>query len=76
MNVLIYQLSGLPVSVVRPLDTSAPIVEEGTKVVPLGVPFWVVSEDFLPTDRAYRNAWVLDVTTMGSHDGIGSKVDD
>ena len=41
------------------------------KDVPQGVPFWIVGADTIPTDRTFRDAWELDVVSMGEPSGFG-----
>jgi hypothetical protein len=42
------------------------------KDTPPGLPFWIVDENKIPTDRANRNAWELD-GTQGEPDGYGNE---
>lgn len=41
------------------------------KDVPEGVPFWIIADEEIPTDRTFRDAWVYNPTRPA--DGIGSK---
>lgn len=43
------------------------LAERGT---PSDLPFWIVNEDTIPTDKTNRNAWELD-SNQGDPDGIG-----
>lgn len=70
-NRIVYQISGLPVSVVIPCSEEIDIVQIGEKAVPAGVPFWVVDESTIPPDRTFRDAWDLDVTALGEASGFG-----
>lgn len=70
-EIILYQLPGVPVSIVMPCLCNLSIIEIGRKDVPSGVPFWVVDESYLPKDRSNRNAWLLDTDSMGEPDGFG-----
>lgn len=40
------------------------------KDVPEGLPYWIVEDDFIPSDRAFRGAWEID-ESMGRPNGYG-----
>lgn len=42
------------------------------KDTPTGLPFWIVDESEIPTDRTNREAWELD-GTQGEPDGYGNE---
>jgi hypothetical protein len=42
------------------------------KDVPNGLPFWIVEDDFIPSDRTYRNEWQLPDNFRES-DGYGEE---
>lgn len=82
-QVIVFQMANSPASIMVPaipqyvaMGVEAPvqlsILQIGQKDVPDGLPFWIVDAEALPTDRAYRNAWTLDVDTMGEPDGVGN----
>lgn len=39
------------------------------KDVPTGTPFAIVPDDFIPTDRTFRDAWIIDPNIL--IDGVG-----
>lgn len=43
------------------------------KDVPYGVKYWVVQDSVLPVDRTFRNAWELDLTSLGRCSGVGGE---
>lgn len=43
----------------------------GEKDTPTGLPFWIVEEEVIPSDRSERDTWELD-GTQGPPDGYGS----
>ena len=55
MNRIIYQNETGGVSVIIPTES----VELALKDVPEGVPYEIVSADDIPSDRYFRNAWVM-----------------
>jgi hypothetical protein len=42
------------------------------KDVPEGLPFWIVDDSEIPTDRTFRNAWEVPAD-WGEPDGYGSE---
>jgi hypothetical protein len=54
MNKIIYQNSEGGISVIIPTES----VELALKDVPEGVPYEIVEDDAIPSDRFFRNAWV------------------
>ena len=46
------------------------IDEIALKDVPTGLPFAIVEDSEIPTDRAYRDAWVVDERILT--DGVGA----
>jgi len=54
MNKIIYQTPEGGVAVIIPAES----VELALKDVPEGIPYEIVSEDAIPSDRFFRNAWV------------------
>ncbi len=55
---IIYQNSEGGVSVIHPTG-ELPIEEVAAKDVPEGVAYEIVEDDAIPSDRTFRNAWVL-----------------
>lgn len=42
------------------------------KDVPSGLPYKIVEDDVVPTDREFRNAWTIDDTELT--DGVGGEL--
>ncbi len=64
------------VSVVHPTELALQrytIKEIASLSVPINVPFWIVEDDSIPTNREYRNVWELDLNTIGEPSGYGSQ---
>lgn len=70
---IIFQADGRPVSVLIPADCGMTLEQIGQKDVPAGVPFWIVEASTIPTDRTFRDAWQLDVASMGEPSGFGGE---
>lgn len=70
---IVYQPAGQPVAVLVPCECGLTLEQIGSKDVPAGVPFWIVGVEMLPTDRAFRDAWQLDVAGMGAPTGFGGE---
>ena len=63
------------VSILHPTPEAlsfATIQEIAEKDVPFGYPYWLVEDDYIPTDRTFRNAWELD-ESAGDPDGFGGE---
>ncbi len=70
---IVYQIQGQPVAIVIPCECGLTIEQIGKKDVPAGVPFWIVEASTIPTDRTFRDAWQLDVASMGEPSGFGGE---
>ena len=55
---IIYTNNEGGISVIHPTG-ELPIEDVCQKDVPAGVPYLIVSEDDIPSDRTFRNAWVM-----------------
>lgn len=72
MQVIVYQLEVGRVAILTPAPgIGLTVLEVGQKDVPAGLPFWIVDADTIPEDREFRDAWELDVESMGAPSGIG-----
>jgi len=67
MNRIIYQTESGGVAVIIPTES----VELALKDVPEGVAYEIVSEDDIPSDRSFRNAWEADFSNPDGY-GIGA----
>jgi len=47
------------------------LISVGKKAVPTGLPFWIVDDSVLPTDKSTRNNWGLPAG-LGDADGVGN----
>ena len=69
MQAIIYTNDDGGVSIIHPTG-ELPIEEVARKDVPAGVPYQIVDETDIPTDREFRNAWEADIIPDGY--GIGA----
>ena len=50
----------------------ATIEQIAEKDVPYNLPYWIVEDSVIPTDRTYRDAWSID-ESQGEPDGFGGE---
>lgn len=70
---IIYKTLDGSVAVICPVPEALEImsVEEiALKDVPRGVAFAIVEDDFIPSDRTFRDAWTIDDSLLT--DGVGA----
>jgi hypothetical protein len=71
MKLIIYQNTNGGVSILTPApECDLSIEEVARKDVPAGVPYQIVDETDIPTDREFRNAWEANIIPDGV--GIGA----
>ena len=75
-QVIIFQPVDMPVAIMRaaPEVADFPLERVGQHGVPDGLPGWLVPESSIPVDEPLRNAWEIDVVTMGEPFGVGDIV--
>lgn len=66
-----------PVAVMTPTLNNGHTIEQiAQKDVPCGVPYKIVEDNVIPSDRTFRDAWVVEVgdcnTGVGADFGVGS----
>ena len=69
---IIYKNENGGVSIITPTDEAMSFMsidEIAKKVVPTGLPYKIVEDSEIPTDRTFRDAWVVDEASLT--DGIG-----
>ena len=70
---IIYKNENGGVSVITPSDEALSFMtidEIAQKDVPTGLPYKIVEDSEVPTDRTFRDAWVVDETSLT--DGVGA----
>ena len=50
----------------------ATVIQVAEKDVPYNLPYWIVEDSVIPTDRTYRDAWSID-ESQGEPDGFGGE---
>ena len=69
---IIYKNESGGVSVLHPTDEALSFMtidEIAKKDVPTGLPYKIVDDSEVPTDRTFRDAWTVDEATLT--DGVG-----
>jgi len=69
---IIYKNENGGVSVVYPTEEALSFMtidDIAKKDVPTGIAYAIVEDDFIPTDRTYRDAWIVDESILT--DGVG-----
>ena len=67
MQVIIYP-NETTISIIRQLNFEMSIQEIARKDVPFNVPYLIIDQAEIPTDRTYRGAWTVD---FSNPDGVG-----
>lgn len=71
MKIIFPQGPGEPIAVFDPSEP-LPMAELGRKIVPAGIPFLIVEDDAIPSDRTFRDAWEADFSQPDGY-GIGAQ---
>ena len=50
----------------------AAVIQVAEKDVPYNLPYWIVEDSVIPTDRTFRSAWEID-ENFGKPDGFGGE---
>ena len=69
---IIYKNESGGVSILHPTEEALSFMtidEIAKKDVPTGLPYKIVDDSEIPTDRTFRNAWTVDEATLT--DGVG-----
>lgn len=75
MKKIIYKNPDNSISIITPTDEAlsfATIQAICEKDVPFQLPYWIVEDDVIPTDRTFREAWSID-ESQGEPDGFGGE---
>lgn len=70
---IIYKNQDGGISIIHPTVEALSIMtieEVALKDVPTGVAFAIVEDDFIPSDRTFRDAWTIDDSLLT--DGVGA----
>ena len=50
----------------------ATVIQVAEKDVPPNLPYWIVEDSVIPTDRTFRSAWEID-ESLGKPNGFGGE---
>ena len=75
MKRIIYKNPDNSIAIIVPSDEAlsfATIEQIAEKDVPHNLPYWIVEDSVIPTDRTFRSAWEID-ESFGEPDGFGGE---
>lgn len=75
MKKIIFKNEDNSIGIITPTDEAlsfATLLEVAEKDVPYDLPYWIVEDSIIPTDRTFRSAWEID-ESLGSPDGFGGE---
>lgn len=72
---IVFKNENNSIGIITPADEVlkfATLLEVAEKDVPHNLPYWIVDDSVIPTDREFRNAWEID-ESFGEPDGFGGE---
>lgn len=75
MKRIIFKNQDNSIGIITPTDESlsfATIEQIAEKDVPHNLPYWIVEDSIIPTDRTFRDCWEID-ESFGEPDGFGGE---
>ena len=72
---IIFQNLGKSITVISPFEETlsfATIEQIAGKDVPYNLPYWIVADSKIPSDRTFRYAWEID-SSLGNPNGFGGE---
>ena len=72
---IIFKNKDNSIGIITPADEAlsfATIEQIAEKDVPHNLPYWIVEDSAIPTDRTFRSAWEID-ENLGKPDGFGGE---
>ena len=72
---IIFKNQDNTIGIITPSDEAlsfATVIQVAEKDVPHNLPYWIVEDTAIPTDRTFRSAWEID-ETLGEPDGFGKE---
>ena len=72
---IIFKNEDKSIGIITPTDEAlsfATIEQIAEKDCPYNLPYWIVEDSVIPTDRTFRSAWEID-ENFGKPDGFGGE---
>ena len=72
---IIFKNKDNSIGIITPSDEAlsfATIEQIAEKDVPYNLPYWIVEDSIIPTDRTFRSAWEID-ESLGEPNGFGGE---
>lgn len=72
---IIFKNSDNSIGIITPTSEAlsfATIEQVAEKDVPYNLPYWIVEDSLIPTDRTFRNCWEID-ESLGEPSGFGGE---
>ena len=72
---IIFKNEDNSIGIITPSDEAlsfATVIQVAVKDVPHNLPYWIVEDSIIPTDRTFRSAWEID-ENFGKPDGFGGE---
>lgn len=72
---IIFKNQDNSIGIIAPTDEAlsfAAVIQVAEKDVPHNLPYWIVEDSVIPTDRTFRSAWEID-ESYGTPDGFGGE---
>lgn len=72
---IIFKNQDNSIGIITPTDEAlsfATIEQIAEKDCPHNLPYWIVEDSVIPTDRTFRSAWEID-ESLGEPDGFGGE---
>ena len=72
---IIFKNQDSSIGIITPTNEAlnfATVIQVAEKDVPHNLPYWIVEDSVIPTDRTFRSAWEID-EFMGKPDGFGGE---
>ena len=72
---IIFKNEDNSIGIITPTDEAlsfATVIQVAEKDVSHNLPYWIVEDSVIPTDRTFRSAWEID-ESLGEPDGFGGE---
>lgn len=75
---IIFKNEDNSIGIITPTDEAlsfATVIQVAEKDVPHNLPYWIVEDSVIPTDRTFRSAWEID-DSLGEPNGFGGELNE